>query len=130
MERQQNQTCQIRDKRHENSTLGTILIVIGIFWILKELGWQSGIPVWDTIHNQTAEFIEFIRIHFSQFGLPVILLGAGLLLISGRRGFGFLLLLLAALLVWPHLIIPGVLAIIFFPVLLIVLGIILLSKLL
>lgn len=130
MEVQKKQASQIRKKRHGNSTLGAVLIVIGTLWILKEMGWQLGIPVWETIHNKTTEFIEFIRIHFSQLGLPIILLVAGLLLISGRRGFGFILLLLAALLVWPHLIIPGILAIIFFPVLLIIFGVILLSKLL
>ncbi|MCW0482626.1 hypothetical protein [Gaoshiqia sediminis] len=134
MERQQNSrqygSQSNPEKRRGGSFLGTILIIVGLLWILKEFGWQLGFPAVESIRHAIAGVFTIFRVHAWTFGLPVLLLIAGVLLVIGHRGIGIFLLVLAVLLFMPHLIIPGILAIIFFPVLLIIVGIILLTKLL
>ena len=109
--RENRGTCRNIQSEHKRpgSLLGTILIIVGILWILREIGWQ--INTWD-------------------IGLPEILLIVGVILIVGRRFIGTLLVVLAILLFLPHLIIPGILLFLLFPVLLIVLGVIVITRLL
>ena len=134
MERQQNSRSYCSqsdpDKRRGGSFLGTILIIIGLLWILKEFGWQLGFPAVESVRHAIAGVFAIFRVHAWTFALPVLLLIAGVLLVAGHRGIGILLLVLAVLFLMPHLIIPGILAIIFFPVLLIIVGIIFLTRLL
>ncbi len=117
-------------KKNSGSFWGTILIIIGLFWILKEYGWHIGLPGWDAFRHAMIGFVNIFHVNAWSVSLPVILLIIGVLLLIGRRLIGTLLIIFAILFLLPHLIVPGILAILFFPVLLIVLGIIVLTRLL
>lgn len=121
---------QMREKRSGGSFLGIILIIIGLLWLLKEIGWHVGFPDWGTVRDSTSGFRNIF--HFGAWAVswPVVLLVVGVLLIAGRRLIGALLVFLALFLFLPGIIIPGILAILFLPVILIVVGIILISRLL
>ena len=114
-------------KRQKGSFLGVVLILIGLFLIIRELGWQFGFPVWQSIRDFV--FVGF-HPHLHPIGTAVILLLVGLLLLSWRRVIGAIVIGLAFLFFLPHLFISGLLVLLFFPVLLIILGIIILSRLL
>lgn len=130
----ENQHCSRHEhKREKNSSgsfLGVILIIVGVLWVLKEIGWHIGLPGWHTIREATSSLMNVFHFGALSVTWPIILLIAGVLLIAGRRLVGLLLILFAVFFILPHFIIPGILAIIFFPVLLVVLGIILISKIL
>ena len=123
--------CNHERRERKGSFLGTVLIVLGILWILKEIGWLHGWPVWYSVQNS---FLNLGNIfHFGAIGVtwPVILLIVGVLLLAGRRIIGTLLIFLAILFFLPGgLIIPGILTIFFLPVILIILGIIIIARLL
>ncbi len=125
------ENCQRQEKKSSGSFLGFVLIVIGVLWILKEIGWHIGLPGWHAIQQAGSSFMNIFHFGAISVTWPVIILIVGLLLIAGRRLIGALLVCLAVFLFLPHfLIIPGILALLFFPVVLLVLGIILISKIL
>lgn len=120
-----------RERRSGPSFLGIVLLVVGLLWILKEIGWHIGLPGWDAVNHAAGSFLNIFHVAAVAITWPVILLIVGILLLIGRRLVGTVLVLLALFLFLPHLmIIPGILAVIFFPVILIVLGIIIISRLL
>ena len=120
-----------RERSSGGSFLGIVLLIIGLLWILKEIGWHIGLPGWDSVQYATGSFLNIFHVAAWSITWPVIILIVGFILLIGRRLIGTILVLLALFLFLPHLIIiPGILAIVFFPVLLIVLGIILISRLL
>ncbi len=119
-----------RGKKQGGSTLGIILILVGLYWILKETGWSVYLPGWDFVRETFHSVFNFVHVHLGNLLLPILLLVTGLALISGRRKVGGLLLLIALLIFIPGLIIPGVLMVIFFPVLLIIVGILVLRSIL
>ncbi|WP_159518733.1 hypothetical protein [Sunxiuqinia indica] len=118
-----------RERKSRGSFLGTVLVVIGILWILKEIGWQLGLPGWHVVQDAGASFLNIFHFGAISVTWPVILLLVGVLLIVGRRLIGALFLVFAILFLLPHLIIPGILLVLFFPLILIILGIVLISKL-
>ncbi|HKJ43934.1 MAG TPA: hypothetical protein VKA27_17685 [Sunxiuqinia sp.] len=127
--RHEDRCC--RERRTGGSFWGIVLLVIGLLWILKETGWHVGLPGWDAVSHAAGSFLNIFHVAAFAITWPVILLIVGVLLLIGRRLVGTVLVLLALFLFLPHLfIIPGILAVIFFPVLLIVLGIIIISRLL
>lgn len=119
-----------RERKSNGSFLGIILVVIGILWILKEIGWHIGLPGWHAVREASSNLLNIFHVGAFTITWPVILLLVGVLLIAGRRLIGTLLIILAVLFLLPHLVIPGILAILFLPVILIVLGIILISRIL
>ncbi|MGQ8336110.1 hypothetical protein ACUNWD_06120 [Sunxiuqinia sp. A32] len=123
--------------RHEehpkkgSSTLGTILIILGLYFILKETGWLHGIPGWDVFRSSFSNFFNIFHFHAINITWPLVLLIVGAFLIMGRRIIGGILVLLAILFFLPGLIIiPGILAVFLLPVLLIILGVIVISRIL
>ena len=120
---------QVNEKKSGGSFLGTILIVIGLLWILKEVGWHLSLPGWHAIQHSASSFLNIFHVAAWSVTWPLVLLIVGVLLVLGRRFIGALLIVGALFLFLPHFIIPGILVILFFPVLLVVLGIILISKL-
>ncbi|KOH45289.1 hypothetical protein [Sunxiuqinia dokdonensis] len=130
--RYENQNCRpAHERKSGGSFLGTILIVIGVLWILKEIGWHVGLPGWQSMQQAGSNLMNLFHFGAISISWPVIILIAGLLVLAGRRVIGGLLVCLAVFLILPHfVIIPGILALLFFPVILLVLGIILISKIL
>ncbi|WP_299580974.1 hypothetical protein [uncultured Sunxiuqinia sp.] len=125
----QERKCS-KERKSDGSFLGTVLIIVGVLWILKEFGWHIGLPGWHAVREGMSNFFNIFHVGAVSITWPVILLIVGVLLLAGRRLVGALLLVLAVLFVLPHVIIPGILTIVFFPIILVVVGIILISKIL
>lgn len=122
-----------RSKEHNKggSFLGTILIILGIGWILKEIGWLHGFPGWHAVQHSFHSFTNIFHFGALNITWPLILLVVGIVLLAGRRFVGAILVLLAIIFFLPgFLIIPGILTVFFLPVILIILGIVVISRLL
>lgn len=89
---------------------------------MKETGWVFHLPGIEFLRDGVFAVYDFFHQYLGKLLVPVVLLVIGLLLVSGRRRIGWLVLLLLVLVFMPGLIVPGVLLIIAFPVILIVLG--------
>jgi hypothetical protein len=120
----------IEQRKHSGSFLAYVLIILGILWILKQSGWDIHFPNIGAFFSGIGHFFGNM-VHWSGAAmLPFLVILAGIILITGRRFFGALLLVILILILIPHfLIIPGILMILFLPVILIVIGIIILTKL-
>lgn len=113
-----------KERRSGGSFWGIVLLVVGLLWILKEVGWH-------TVEHAAGSFLNVFHVAALTITWPIILLLVGIVLLIGRRLIGTLLVILALIFFLPHLIIiPGILAVVFFPVLLVVAGIIIISRLL
>ncbi len=130
--RHDKQQCQsTQERKSGGSFLGFVLIVVGVLWILKEIGWHIGVPGWYAVQQAGSSFMNIFHFGALSLSWPVVILIVGLLLLIGRRVIGALLVCLSIFLFLPHfVIIPGILALLFLPVVLLVVGIILISKIL
>ncbi len=118
-----------RSHKGRASGLGTILLIIGIIWLLKETGWQFHLHGGE-FGNIIAGFASFLGAIAWIVSIPVILLIVGILLITGRKVLGTILVILGILFLLNNLIIPGFVMILFSPIVLIIIGVLLLIKLL
>lgn len=117
-------------RRSSGSFLAWVLIIFGAVLILKEIGWEFNIPGFGAIFHGFWEFVGDVFRFIGNIGWPIILVIAGIVLIAGRRLFGALLLLLVLFFILPKfIVIPGILMILFFPVILLIAGIVILTKL-
>ncbi len=129
---------QVRHESHHSkrsdkggSFLGVVLIILGIGWILRETGVLYGIPGWHSVQHSFQSVAHGFRGDFMGLSWPLILLIAGVVLVAGRRLIGAILILLAIFFFLPgFVIIPGILTIFLLPVILIILGIVVISRLL
>ncbi|MDX9883760.1 MAG: hypothetical protein RBS73_16990 [Prolixibacteraceae bacterium] len=117
-------------QRKSGSTLAWILIVLGVVLILKNTGWGLSIPGIGWMFAAIGRFFSNAFHAISQIGWPLVLIIAGILLLIGRRFLGGLVLFLILLFILPKFIlIPGILLILFVPFILIIAGIVILTKL-
>ncbi len=125
----QEHTCH---KKHgHGSVLGYLILILVVLFILKNIGWEINLPGFGDFFPGVGQFFGNVGHWLGHMSVPVAILLIGVLLILGRRLVGALLLALAILMLWPQILsLPGVLAVFFFPVLLIIIGIIILIKLL
>jgi hypothetical protein len=121
---------QCEHRRHSGSFWAYVLIIVGILWILKKSGWDINLPGLGEFFSGIGQFFGNL-FHMTAFAtVPVLIILFGILLILGRKFLGALFLVLLIMIIVPHfLIIPGILMIIFFPIILIIIGIIVLSNL-
>ena len=121
----------IENRKHQGSFWAYVLIIFGILWILKQIGWDIHFP-------NIGDFFAAIGNFFGSFAhwsggalLPWLIIFIGITLILGRKLLGALFVVVLLMIILPNfLIIPGILMIVFFPVILIIIGIIILSRLL
>jgi len=114
---------QVHCKRRSGSFLPWLLIIIGIALLLKHSGWDINFP-------GIGEFFSGVFHFIGKIGWPLFLIIAGVILLTGRRIIGTLILIIALLFILPHfIIIPGILLILFFPIILLIVGIAILAKL-
>lgn len=120
----------IEQQKNSGSFLAWVLIIFGILWILKQSGWDIHFPNIGEFFSSLGNFFGNLA-HWSGGSiLPILIIAFGILLILGRKFFGALFLVVILLIVLPNfLIIPGILMIVFFPLILIIIGILILSKL-
>jgi hypothetical protein len=117
-------------KRHSGSFWAYFLIIVGILWLMSKSGWDINLPGIGDFFAAIGNFFGNMASLFADATLPILVIIAGLVLIAGRKIFGALILALLILIIVPHfLIIPGIILFLFFPVLLIIIGIVILSKL-
>jgi len=120
----------IEHRRHSGSFWAYVLIIVGILWILKKSGWDINLPGFGEFFSGISQFFGNLFQMTAFATVPLLIILFGVLLILGRKFLGALLLVLLVMIIVPHfLIIPGILMIIFFPLILIFVGIIILTKL-
>jgi hypothetical protein len=125
---QMERHCEQR--RHSGSFWAYVLIIGGLLWIMSKSGWDIHLPGLGDFFNGIGQFFGHLGTWSAGAFLPLLVILAGIILIAGRRFFGALFLVILIMILVPHfLIIPGILMFLFFPVLLIIIGIIILTKL-
>lgn len=119
-----------KDRKHGGSVIGIIFIVVGLYWIVKETGLGAYLPGWEFFRDALWSIYDFMKVNLGDFLLPVLLVITGVLMITGHRKVGGLIALMALLVFLPGIGIPGVFMVIFFPVVLIIIGVMLIKSLL
>jgi hypothetical protein len=108
--------------------LAWVLIGIGVLWILRKIGFYLDIP-----HYFQNVFFPFKNIfhdlsHFL-FSWQMVLIVVGLILMAGKRSSGMVLIVIGGIFLLPKLfVVPGLTFSMFFPVLLVGLGIAMVVK--
>ncbi len=117
------------NKHRSGSSFAWILIVVGIILLIKQTELGAYIPGISTIIHAIGSAVHEV-VHFvGKIGWPIFLIIAGVILLTGRRILGTLILILLLLFILPNfIVIPGILLFLFFPLILLVVGIIILSK--
>ncbi len=121
---------QCENRHHSGSFWAYVLIISGILWIMSKSGWDIHLPGISGLFSGVGHFFTSLASWSIGAFVPIMAILAGIILIAGRRFFGALLLVLFVMILVPHfLIVPGILMILFFPILLLVIGIVILTKL-
>jgi hypothetical protein len=122
---------KVPQKSNSAETIALVLIGIGLLLIVKEMGGLYFFPdinlhgIFSPIRNAIHNVGGFI------FSWPMILIVIGLLLMSGNRKGGLVLLIIGAIFILPKIIVLSVGAMfVLFPLVLIALGIALVTRLL
>lgn len=124
MERVYEQKYQ-RSRNSSRTTLALVLIGIGLVCLLGKIDFY---PFHYVVEPIVRVFRSIVHLFFSW---PFILLLIGVVLLSGRRSVGMVLLILGAIFILPKIFILSGIALFFlFPIALIVIGIILITHLL
>jgi hypothetical protein len=108
--------------------LAWVLIGIGVLWILRKIGIYLDVPhffqnIFFPFKNIFHDFFHFI------FSWQMVLILVGLILMAGKRSSGIVLIVIGGIFLLPKLfIVPGLTFSMFFPVLLVGLGIAMIVK--
>jgi hypothetical protein len=109
--------------------LAWVLIGIGIIWLLRKIGLYFDFPHF-YFHNIFFPFKNIFHdvTHFL-FSWQMVLILVGLILLAGRRSTGIVLIVIGGIFLLPKfLILPGLTFSMFFPVLLVGLGVALTAR--
>jgi hypothetical protein len=109
--------------------LAWVLIGIGIIWLLRKIGLYFDFPHF-YFHNIFFPFKNIFHdvTHFL-FSWQMVLILVGLILLAGRRSTGIVLIVIGGIFLLPKfLILPGLTFSMFFPVLLVGLGVALIAR--
>ncbi len=122
----------MRKESNNNSrgVFAVVIIVLGGLWLLKELGLQFDFPqiYWDNIFYPFRNI--FHNLWRFVFSWPTIIIVIGLILLAGKRStVGLVLLIIGGLFLVPKIFfIPGLTIGIMLPVILIILGVVLITR--
>jgi hypothetical protein len=121
---------QYEHKKSSGSFWAWVLIIFGIIWLLSRSGWDINLPGIGDFFAGIGNVFGSLASWSASALVPLLIIFLGIVLILGRKFIGALFLVLLIMIILPHfLIVPGILMIIFFPVVLIIIGIIILTKL-
>jgi hypothetical protein len=114
---------------HSKVVLAYVLIGIGIIWILRKIGLYFDIPYF---YFQNI-FFPFKDLFHSLFGFifswQMILIIVGLVLLAGKRSAGIVLIVVGGIFLLPKIFgIHGITFSLFFPVLLVGLGVAMITR--
>ncbi|NQU87082.1 MAG: hypothetical protein HQ541_15100 [Mariniphaga sp.] len=117
-------------KNNSKGLLAFILIFIGSLWLLKQLGIYINFPNFhfhDFFHPFRNAFHNFWHLIFSW---QTILIIVGLILLAGKRSTGgLILIIIGGLFLLPQIfILPGITAVLIFPIVLIGIGVALIAR--
>ncbi len=122
---------QDRTQNNSRSTLAIVLIVIGLLWIFKQSGFFYGFPFVHFDHVFRPVGRVFSSLAHVVFSWPMIFIIIGLVLMAGKRSAGTVLLIIGGIFLLPKLFFfTGAMVFLFFPLLLIVVGIAIVARLL
>ena len=121
------------ENKPENSNsrvvLAFVLIGIGSLWLLRKIGIYIEWPnfylqnIFFPFKNMFSDLAHFI------FSWPMILIIVGLVLMAGKRSAGIVLIVIGGIFLLPKIfVLPGLTFSMFFPVLLVTLGIALIVR--
>lgn len=116
------------EKRNSKVVLAWILIGVGMFWLLRKLGFYFELP------DFYFHFINPIRQVFHGlfgflFSFPMILIIVGLILMAGKRSGGIVLIAVGGIFLLPRLFfVPWISFSMLFPVILVAIGISIIVK--
>jgi hypothetical protein len=109
--------------------LAWVLIGIGVLWILRKISFYFDFPDFHFQHiffpfkSLFHDFSHFI------FSWQMVLVMVGLILLAGKRSAGIVLIVIGGIFLLPKfLILPGLTFSLFFPVLLVGLGVALIAR--
>ncbi len=109
--------------------LAYVLIGIGIFWLLRKIGLFFEIPhfyVQNILFPFKSVFHDLTRFIFSW---QMVLIMVGLILMAGKRSAGIVLIVIGGIFLLPELfVLPGLTFSLFFPLILVGLGIALIIR--
>jgi hypothetical protein len=117
------------ESRNSRVVLAFVLIGIGSIWLLRKLGIYFELPKF-YLQNFFIPFKNLFHdlTHFI-FSWQMILIIVGLILLAGKRSAGVVLIVIGAIFLLPKIfIMPGLTFSVFFPVLLVGLGIALIVR--
>jgi hypothetical protein len=117
------------DKGNSRLVFAIILIAVGAFWALRKLGIYIELPdiFWENIIYPIRDF--FFRISHFLFTWPMILIIIGVVMLVGKRSTGFVFLIVGGVFILPRIFfVPGLTMSLFFPVLLIGIGVAIMAK--
>ena len=117
--------------QNDNSKLilALVLIGIGVIWILRKIGLYFDIPFF-YLQNIFFPFKNIFHdlTHFI-FSWQMVLIIVGLILMAGKRSAGIVLIVVGGIFLLPKIfVVPGLTISMFFPVLLVGLGIAMIAR--
>ena len=117
--------------QNDNSKLilALVLIGIGVIWILRKIGLYFDIPFF-YLQNIFFPFKNIFHdlTHFI-FSWQMVLIIVGLILMAGKRSAGIVLIVVGGIFLLPKIfVVPGLTFSMFFPVLLVGLGIAMIAR--
>jgi len=116
------------ENRNSRNVLAWILIGVGIFWLLRRIGFHFEFPnfyyhIIDPIRHAFHGLFGFI------FSLPVVLIIVGLVLMAGKRSAGIVLIVIGGIFLLPKLFfLTGITISMLFPLVLIAIGVAMILK--
>ena len=116
-------------KNNSRVIFAFILIGVGIFWTLRQLGVYYEFPqfILDNIFYPIREL--FFRVSHYIFTWPMILIIIGGILLAGKRSLGLVFIIVGGIFMLPKLFyLPGITISLFLPVLLIGIGISIIAR--
>ncbi len=116
-------------KNNSRTVFAFVLIAVGIFWTLRQLGVYYEFPQFileNVFYPMRQAFYRFSHFLFSW---PMILIIIGGVLLAGKRSIGLVFLIVGGIFILPKLFfIPGITISLLFPVLLIGIGVAMVAR--
>ena len=116
-------------KNNSRTVFAFVLIAVGIFWTLRQLGVYYEFPqfILENVFYPIRQV--FYRFSHFLFSWPMILIIIGGVLLAGKRSIGLVFLIVGGIFILPKLFfIPGITISLLFPVLLIGIGVAMVAR--
>lgn len=117
------------ESRNSKVVLAWVLIGIGVFWILRKIGFYFELPHF-YLQNFFLPFKHAFQGLFQFiFSWQIVLIIVGLILMAGKRSAGIVLIVIGGIFMLPKIFfLPGLTFSFFFPVLLVGIGVAMIAR--